>query len=166
MIPSVYQATQKALLTQSWETYGLSYTATNYLREVCVIIYTFAPPPFIILKKKETWIIEACCKGNANTCDILATWETWRVDLDTTAAVEVEYRISIPLVSPHPYILQNRPSGMEHPATGSWIVWTLSAGSAGLEGTEHDQHRTHTHTHTHKQIYNDTSLRSFFQTLT
>lgn len=38
----------------------------------------------------------------------------------------------LPLVSPQPYILQNFPSGMEHPATGSWIVWTLSAGWAGL----------------------------------
>lgn len=40
--------------------------------------------------------------------------------------------MSLPLVSPQPYILHIVPSGMEHPATGSWIVWTLSAGSAGL----------------------------------
>lgn len=42
-------------------------------------------------------------------------------------------RVAVPLVSPQPYILHNFPSGMEHPATGSWIVWTLSAGRAGLQ---------------------------------
>lgn len=36
-----------------------------------------------------------------------------------TDVVQEEYRISVPLVSPHPYILQNLPSGMVHPATGS-----------------------------------------------
>lgn len=43
------------------------------------------------------------------------------------------FKIWIPFVSPHPYILHMVPSGMEHPATGSWIVWTLSAGRAGLD---------------------------------
>lgn len=62
----------------------------------------------------------------------LKTWETWRVVMYTTAVVQVEYRISVPLVSPHPYILHNLPSGMEHPALGSWIIWTLSAGRGGL----------------------------------
>lgn len=40
---------------------------------------------------------------------------------------------SVPLVSPHPYMLHVVPSGMEQPATGSCIVRTLSKGSAGLK---------------------------------
>lgn len=61
----------------------------------------------------------------------------------------IQYIILVPLVSPHPYILHIVPSGMLHPATGSWIVWTLSAGRAGLKNifTKYDQH------HKYRKIY-------------
>lgn len=86
--------------------------------------------------------------------------ETWVV-MSTTAVLKGQYKVSVPLVSPHPYILHNLPSGMEQPATGSWIVWTLSAGRAGLHIFKENRvqsmskislplsHR-HTHTHTYR----------------